>query len=97
MGNQFLGMSEIPFSYEDFEATREELVKNVNEIMTDEDKEFLVAFEEQTVDWTTSPYASFRDYPSVKWKIQNLQKLKASNPAKLLAEADRLKKIFGIS
>lgn len=51
MENQFIGMSDIPFSYEEFEATREDLVKGVNKVMTEEDKNFLVGFEELSVNW----------------------------------------------
>lgn len=94
MERQFSGMSEIPFDYNDFEATREKLVSDVNTVMTEEDRRFLIGFEELTVDWVTAPYSSFREYPSVRWKMQNLQKLKASNPKKLKAEADKLRKIF---
>lgn len=80
MERQFSGMSEVPFSYEDFEATREKLVTDVNSVMTEDDRQFLTGFENLTVDWESSPYSSFKEYPSVRWKIQNLQKLKASNP-----------------
>lgn len=96
MERQFSGMSEIPFTYKDFEATREKLVNDVNSVMTKEDKQFLIGFEELEVDWDNSPYSPFRDYPSVKWKMQNLQKLKSSNPKKMNAEADKLKNIFGM-
>lgn len=64
--------------------------------MTEDDRKFLTDFEELTVDWKNTPYSSFRDYPSVRWKIQNLQKLQVANPKKLKAEADKLRKIFGI-
>jgi len=96
MERQFSGMSEIPFTYNDFEATREKLVNDVNSVMTEDDKRFLICFEELTVDWESIPYSSFKEYPSVRWKMQNLQKLKASNPKKLKAEADKLRKTFGI-
>lgn len=96
MERQFSGMSEMPFSYDDFEATRAKLVRDVNSVMTEEDRRFLIAFEELSLDWESSPYPSFRDYPSVKWKIQNLQRLKSSNPQKLKAEADKLRRIFGV-
>ena len=59
-------------------------------------RRFLVDFEELAVDWGNTPYFSFKEYPSVKWKMQNLQKLKVSNPRKLKAEADKLRKIFGM-
>ncbi len=96
MERQFSGMSEIPFTYNDFEATREKLISDVNSVMTEEDKRFLIGFEELAADWENTPYSSFREYPSVRWKMQNLQKLKASNPKKLKAEADKLRKIFGM-
>lgn len=96
MENQFVGMSDIPFSYEEFEMTRDNLIKNVNDIMSEADKRFLVGFEELTVNREDSPYSMFFDFPSVKWKIRNLQKLKAINPRKLQAEANKLKLIFGI-
>lgn len=94
MERQFSGMSEIPFSYNDFEATREKLVNDVNSVMTEDDKRFLIGFEELAVDWESTPYSSFREYPSVRWKMQNLQNLKISNPKKLKTEADKLRKIF---
>ena len=96
MERQFSCMSEIPFTYNDFEATREKLVNDVNSVMTEDDRRFLIGFEELSVDWENSPYSSFKEYPSVRWKMQNLQKLKASNPKKLNAEADKLRNIFGM-
>lgn len=96
MERQFSGMSEKPFTYNDFEATREKLVNDVNSVMTEDDRRFLIGFEELSVDWENSPYSSFKEYPSVRWKMQNLQKLKASNPKKLNAEADKLRNIFGM-
>lgn len=64
--NQFIGMSDIPFSYEDFETTRYKLVNDINEVMTQTDKEFLVAVEELTVNVAETEYSDFFEYPSVK-------------------------------
>lgn len=97
MENQFVGMSDIPFSYEEFEMTRGSLIKGVNDIMTEADKRFLVSFEELTVNQGDNPYSKFFDYPSVKWRIKNLQKLKATNPRKLQAEANKLRLIMGLT
>ncbi len=33
MENQFIGMSDITFSYEEFEMTRDNLIKGVNDII----------------------------------------------------------------
>lgn len=96
MVNQFEGMSEIPFSYDDFTHTREKLIRDINENLTLEDKRFLTDFERAEPDWQNSPYTEFENFPSVKWKLLNLSKLKKSNPAKLEENVEKLKSIFGI-
>lgn len=94
MVNQFDGMSEISFSYDDFTHTREKLIHDINEVLTPEDKNFLIDFERAEPDWKNSPYAEFENYPSVKWKLLNLSKLKKSNTKKLEENVERLKSIF---
>ena len=44
--NQFKGMSDIPFTYTDYEQARESIIKKVNDCLTNTDKDFLVSFEE---------------------------------------------------
>lgn len=83
MVNQFVGMTDTPFSYDDFEAVRSQLIRNVNALMTDDDKRFLVSFEKSEPDWHLFDYSYFEKYPSVQWKLFNLRKLKASNPDKM--------------
>jgi len=70
MEKQFSGMSDIDFIYKDYEETRCKLIENVKNIMTEEDKHFLVSFEQGTPAWEESAYGEFADYPSVKWKLQ---------------------------
>ena len=96
MVNQFDGMSEIPFSYDDFTRTREKLIRDINDVLAPEDKKFLLDFERADPDWQNSPYAEFENYPSVKWKLLNLSKLKKSNPLKLDENVGKLKSIFGM-
>ncbi|VAW73551.1 Ync [hydrothermal vent metagenome] len=79
MDNQFAGMSDETFLYEEFEATRETLVEVVHKNLTDNDKEFLLSVKNATPDWSLY---DFEKYPAVRWKLQNLQKLKTNNPTK---------------
>lgn len=94
MEKQFEGMSDVTFTYEDYEATRLKLIRDARNMMTDEDIRFLVSFEQGSPIWEESHYAKLSEYPSVKWKLLNLGKLKKSNPKKLEMEAGRLEKIF---
>lgn len=79
MENQFTGMSDEPFTYEDFERTREQLVKTVNQGLTETDKKFLLSVKNCEPDWSIY---NFERFPAVQWKLQNLRKLKDSNPNK---------------
>lgn len=76
MAKQFAGMTEMEFTYEQFEESRAELIKSVNALMTDADKRFLLEFESAEPVWEGSGYEMFFNYPSVQWKMLNLQKLK---------------------
>lgn len=91
---QFAGMSDLNFTYDDYEETRRKLIENVKNIMTEEDKHFLVSFEQGNPVWEKSAYVEFADYPSVKWKLLNLSKLKKNNPKKLEKGAELLDDIL---
>ena len=92
--NQFDGMTDIPFTYDEFEQTRDELIRKVNALVTPQDKSFLLSFESSEPDWEHFEFGYFQDYPSVKWKLQNLLKLKSQNPTKLKEEVSKLERIF---
>jgi hypothetical protein len=69
MEKQFAGMSDLYFTYDDYEETRNKLILNVRNILTEEDKRFLVSFEQENPNWEESAYGDFANYPSVKWKL----------------------------
>ena len=94
MVNQFYGMTDIPFTYEEFEETRATLITDVRSLMTDADKKFLISFEQGNPDWEGYEFAYFKDYPSVKWKLLNLAKLAKQNPLKLDEETAKLKNVL---
>lgn len=94
MEKQFNGMTDTPFSYEDFEQTRDKLIADVRSLMTDADRQFLLSFEMGEPQWDGYEFEYFRNYPSVQWKLLNLSKLKKSNPTKLQSEGDCLRHCF---
>ncbi|MGE5567228.1 MAG: nucleotidyl transferase AbiEii/AbiGii toxin family protein [Parcubacteria group bacterium] len=79
---QFAGMAFIDFSYDDHAATLMRLVEAITASLTAEDKAFLLAFKAGEPDWTLFPLADAAKLPAVQWKLGNLRKLKAGNPAK---------------
>lgn len=89
--NQFSGMTIQPFTYEDFEMIRERLVTNIADSWSDSDKQFLMGFLDLQPDWDIY---DFERFPSVQWKIQNLIKLKETNPDKYKEQTIKLKRLF---
>jgi len=91
---QFKGMSDIPFTYEDFETTREELIETVNSSLSDLDHSFLLSFKRGDPDWKLFPIPGLKDMPAVQWKLLNIQKLIKTNPEKHTALLDKLETLF---
>jgi predicted nucleotidyltransferase component of viral defense system len=79
MNNQFAGMTDELFSYQEYEYIRERLLQIIHKSMTQADKTFLLSVKNVTPDWSIY---DFRDFPAINWKLQNLEKLKANNPDK---------------
>lgn len=79
MQNQFAGMSDEPFSYEEYEAARKALLKTIRENINGKDKKFLLSVKNITPDWGIYDFARF---PALSWKLINLQKLKDKSPDK---------------
>jgi predicted nucleotidyltransferase component of viral defense system len=89
MDNQFAGMSDEQFTYEDYEFVRERMIRTVQESLTEEDKLFILGFKEVAPDWSIY---NFEAYPSIKWKLMNSEKIKVGNPRKHKELYDGLKR-----
>jgi hypothetical protein len=89
---QFAGMAFTPFSYADFERTREHLVQEINKGWSDNDRAFLLGFKKGKPDWSLFPLESLSQMPAVQWKLLNIQKLIKQNPDK---HAEQFKALEG--
>lgn len=94
--SQFTGMTDEPFTYEDYEASRMNLVKVVNDSLNDADKEFLISFEKGTPDWEKCCAGNLSRYPAVMWKLRNIEVLKSKNPDKHLDGVNKLRHHLGL-
>jgi len=89
--SQFNGMTDNPFGYNEYLAARELFINMINESLTMEDKEFLLAFSKGEPDWTKVDYSK---YPAVRWKLLNINKLKTGNPSKYIEQVDAVKRVL---
>ncbi|HUX55761.1 MAG TPA: nucleotidyl transferase AbiEii/AbiGii toxin family protein [Bacteroidales bacterium] len=79
---QFAGMTAIEFSYEDYEKERKILIDIMNLLLSKDDKELILGFEKGEPDWNKFPHKGIKDFPAIKWKLHNINKLKLANPIK---------------
>ncbi len=91
LANHFDGMATEPFTYDDFEATRAQLIGSIRASLTAADKQFLLSFKNLKPDWGIH---NFEMFPAIQWKLQNLQKLKDRNSAKHLELLQRLERLI---
>jgi len=72
---EFIGMTEIPFSYQDFTDTRDKLIKILNDNMTDDERNFLVSIQQGTPAWRLLGIPNLDQLPALKWKVLNVNKM----------------------
>ncbi len=92
LNNQFMGMTDIPFEYSDFEKTRKNLIRQVNKSLTPTDHEFLLSFEKGEPEWTKCYIGDLSIYPAIQWKIRNILNLRKINLTKFNNGVEKLRK-----
>ncbi|MBK8945354.1 MAG: nucleotidyl transferase AbiEii/AbiGii toxin family protein [Ignavibacteriae bacterium] len=73
--NEFIGMTSVIVSLEDLLNIRKNLITDIKNKLTEEQKEFILSFKNIKPDWGLSGIKNLDQYPSVKWKLLNLEKM----------------------
>lgn len=89
---KFEGMTSEPFTYADFEKTRERLFTSILDILSEQDRKLLLSFTECAPNW--DGYEAFQDYPSIQWKLQNLEKFKRASPERHAVQVTALEELL---
>lgn len=79
--NEFAGMTHDEVKLEDLISVRSNLITSVKSSLTDEQKNFILSFKNKKPDWNLSGIYGIENYPSVKWKSQNLGKMEEKKHA----------------
>ena len=91
---QFTGMSDVPFTYEQHIATFERLRKDVLALFSADDKSRLLDFVSLTGNLDDFGIPHLSELPAINWKRHNLESLRKSNPAKFAEQRTRLEQLF---
>ncbi len=68
----------------------ERVLNNLNET----DREFLISFENGIPEWDKCCVGDLHDFPAIKWKLNNIQTLKETNPEKFKVGIKKLQKFL---
>jgi predicted nucleotidyltransferase component of viral defense system len=75
---EFRQMAQVDVPLEQLEEARENLIQQINENMTANEKKFLLSFKNKTPDWNLLEMDNVEiiaNLPSVRWKMINLQQM----------------------
>lgn len=89
--SQFDGMTDQSFTFKEYEIVRKKLIETIRKILNQEDKEFLLAFAKGEPNWDKIDYSEF---PAIRWKLLNINKLKENNPKKFHKQITELENLF---
>ena len=93
--SEFQGMTNDPMPLDDLLETRRWIRESLVPSLSVEHKRFLLSLVKLEPDWSLISCPHLQDLPAVKWKLQNLEKLKKRNPGKFKLQEDELSEKLG--
>ena len=89
--NEFSGMARNPVTLAELQRVRRKLKSELPDALTLDQRRFLLGLVSGDPDWTLMKCRHLSQLPAIKWKQQNLAKLKKSNPDKFARQAEELR------
>lgn len=88
---QFRGMALMPVTLSELEETREQLIAEIGQRLSERQRQFLLSFKNGEPDWALLNLEGVAELPAVRWKLQNIRQMK---PAKRQVALDRLRAVL---
>jgi hypothetical protein len=92
--NEFVGMTQDLMSLAELQKVRAKLKKQLPAKLTAKHRQFLISLVSGEPDWQLMKCQHLEKLPAIQWKLQNLARLKKSNPAKFAQPAGELQTRF---
>jgi Nucleotidyl transferase AbiEii toxin, Type IV TA system len=88
--NEFSGMTTDAVTLDHLLAARHRLFQELPMMLTVKQREFLLSLVHAEPDWSLMACSHLADLPAIRWKLENLRRLKKLNPKKFKAQAATL-------
>ena len=93
--NEFQGMARTPVDLDSLVAARHRLRRELGALLTEKHREFLMGLVQGEPKWELMQCGHLAELPAIRWKLQNLAKLKRSSPQKYARQSAELRAKFG--
>lgn len=90
LNTEFDGMTDVPFDYEDFERTRDAMIKGLHNGLSTNDRRFLISFASGTPDWSLFGEPKIATLPAVLWKLKNIGNMTQPKRDQMVASLNAL-------
>ena len=92
--NEFAGMTRDTVTLDELQSVRSKLRRELPLALTPNHRKFLLGLVSGEPDWSLMSCSYLSELPAIRWKLQNLAKLKKSNPRKFAQQAAELRARF---
>ena len=89
--NEFVGLTKNPVTFATLQQVRSKLKKELPAALMANQRQFLLGLVANEPDWRLMKCPHLSQLPALRWKLQNLGKLKKSNPSKFAQQAEELR------
>jgi predicted nucleotidyltransferase component of viral defense system len=88
----FVGMTTEPVELEALLVARERMLRELQQGLTTEERRFLLSLVAAKPEWSLLGVPHLEQLPGLKWKLQNLERLRESNAKKFAEQSDSLER-----
>jgi hypothetical protein len=93
--HNFAGMTAEPIELEALLAARERMVRELQQDLSADERRFLLSLVAAEPEWPLLGVPHLEQLPGLRWKLQNLERLRKTNARKFAEQSDTLARLFG--
>lgn len=90
----FKGMTSEPVELNELIATRERLIREIQQGLDSDERKFLITFVRNQPDWSLLGIPHLAKLPGIRWKLHNLGQLAKLRPEKFEKQAEALERLL---
>ena len=90
IGHNFAGMTAEPADLDALLAAREQMMRELQQGLTEDERRFLLSLVSAEPEWALLDIPHIETLPGVRWKLQNLERLRKANARKFAEQYEEL-------